>query len=536
MKKIFLALTLAVFTLFSENLQAQEAEEGGSRISWDKVLKDWNASIHLGTTIPYTDVRTYDWAPVFKPTSEMQYAVGASITKMMGNVFGIQARYTYGRVRGVAKDDSEFFEDNLQAPAYGFDLPFFFSTQFHQPSVSLYINFSNMFVGTNRVIRAKRDGKDLKERRVSVYGRVGIGMNFFDSKLYDGTDPKFKDKENSLVTGGNRLFLRGYSNKVSEIVFPTALGLKIKATKKIDVSLEAEMNFVHDDKFDAMVVNGFHRQGANDGNNFGEYTNGSIGGRYDKYLVVSAGVHYKFGTLKSQDEHLEWINPLEAYMDVTDEKIDYLMDNMYRVKDGDDDGVIDELDLEPDTEEGAFVDTHGRTLDSDGDGYPDHEDPEPFSTSALPIEKGVNVYPKPALSPEMVTKIEQMIEQEEKGLDVKNSVGWALTMIHFDLDKSDIRPDMVPELFKVATIMNKYPDLNVNVIGHTDIRDTEDYNNSLSNRRTEAAINYIVENYGVDRGRFVPSFKGENDNLIKGAKTEKEHYINRRVEFVPANY
>ena len=53
--------------------------------------------------------------------------------------------------------------------------------------------------------------------------------------------------------------------------------------------------------------------------------------------------------------------------------------NLYTVKDADNDGVIDELDWEPDTEEGAMVDTHGRTLDmSDGDGIPDHKDPNLF--------------------------------------------------------------------------------------------------------------------------------------------------------------
>lgn len=522
MKTIAKASLVISFLLIFSSSNAQ-------KVDWDKVLKDWNASIHFGTTMPYTDIRNYDWAPTFDPVSEMQYGVGASITKMMGNVFGIQARYTYGRVRGVNDGTSNFYEDELQENIYGFKLPFFFSTSFHQPSISIYTNWSNMFIGTNRIIRAKMKGEDIKSRKVSAYTRIGVGMIFYDAKLYDGANAKFRDSKNVPVVG-NKYFLKGYSNKVSEIVIPVAFGLKFKASKAIDVSLEAEYNFIWDDKFDAMVIDGFHRNatpGASDG--FDKFTYGSIGGRYDKYLMISAGVHYKFGSTKSQKEHLEWINPLEAYMETTDEKLDYLLDNMYKVKDADGDGVIDELDEEPDTQEGARVDTKGRTLDSDGDGCPDHLDPEPYSTPLLPIENCVNVYPKPGLTEEMVKEINNMIE-------AKKAIGWALSMIHFDLDKADIKPDMIPELFKVAVMMEKFPDLEVNVIGHTDVRHTDAYNMKLSERRTTAAINYLVERFGVDRSRLTAKFKGEHQNLFKNAKAEPEHYINRRVEFMPANY
>lgn len=498
------------------------------KVDWDKVLKDWNASIHFGTTMPYTDIRNYDWAPTFDPVSEMQYGVGASLTKMMGNVFGIQARYTYGRVRGGNDGTSNFYEDQLQENLYGFKSPFFFSTSFHQPSISIYTNWSNMFVGTNRIIRAKMKGEDMKSRKVSFFTRIGVGMIFYDAKLYDGENAKFKDSKNTPVVG-NKYYLKGYSNKASEIVLPVAMGLKFKVSKAIDISIEAEYNFIWDDKFDAVVIDGFHRNTNPGADGFNKFTYASIGGRYDKYLMLSAGVHYKFGSSKSQKEHSEWINPLEAYMETTDDKLDYLLDNMYKVKDADGDGVIDELDEEPETEEGAKVDTKGRTLDSDGDGCPDHTDSEPFSTPLLPIENCVNIYPKPGLTEDMVKEIQTMIED-------KKSIGWALSMINFDLDKSDIRPDMVPELFKVAVLMKKYPDLEINVIGHTDVRKDDDYNSKLSQRRTDAAINYLVDKFGVDRSKLTPMFKGEKENLFKNAKLEPEHFINRRVEFMPANY
>ena len=62
------------------------------------------------------------------------------------------------------------------------------------------------------------------------------------------------------------------------------------------------------------------------------------------------------------------------------------------LKDSDEDGVPDYLDLEPNTPKGARVNSAGNTLDSDGDGTPDHMDvcpflPGPASTNGCPVEE-----------------------------------------------------------------------------------------------------------------------------------------------------
>jgi outer membrane protein OmpA-like peptidoglycan-associated protein len=59
---------------------------------------------------------------------------------------------------------------------------------------------------------------------------------------------------------------------------------------------------------------------------------------------------------------------------------------------------------------------------------------------------------------------------------------------------------------------------------------------TYQNRRVNAAINYLVNTYGISRDRFVPGFYGEADNLFKNASKEAQHQLNRRVEFTPANY
>jgi len=465
-------------------------------IQTDKILKNYSVTVHAGMTTPFTDVRSYDFARFAKPKSDIQYGFGASITRMMGGVFGVQVDYTYGKLQGVTRPLSTGYQDRSTWLQLGFVRPFYFNTQFHQASANLYINFSNMFLGLNRYIRAAKENKPINERKVSAYGKVGIGMMFFDSKLYDLETERSEDIEGYK-------YLRGFTNKTTELVVPMALGIKYKINTKFDIGIEGQYTLTNSDKLDALIVDSRKT------------------GRFDKWSYVNVNFTYKFGSRQTQKEHLEWVNTLESYMTLTDAKLA----NLYTVKDADNDGVIDELDWEPDTEEGAIVDTHGRTLDSDGDGIPDHKDPEPFSSPMLPIENGVNVR-NDGLTPAMINEIKELISKE-----VKTQVsGWFLSIVFFDLDKSNIRTSEVPELYQVASYMLKYPDVKMEIKGYTDVRASEAYNMGLSERRTDAVINYLVNTYGINRDRFIGSYFGEADNMYKGATREQQHQLNRRVE------
>lgn len=509
-KKITLVATMIML------LNAQTVV--GQKIAMDKTLRNWFVTVHGGLTSPYTDVRSYDWRRVMlkggeenahKRLSEYQYGVGASVTRMFGGVFGMQVDYMYGKLQGVTVNKGGFQEDRYFWKKLGFSEPVYFKTQYlHQPTINGYINLSNMFVGLNRYIRHKSKNKELNDRPVSVYAKAGLGFVFFKSQVYKVKDGEFYDA-NKRDAEPRGKYLVTYTNNVTEVTAPFALGLKIKAGKRFDVGLEGRFNYIHTDKLDAHVSN--------------EY----IRGRNDKFVYLNANVNYKFGSKKGQEEHLEWINPLEAYMSVTDAKLA----NLYTVKDADGDGVIDELDEEPESPEGAMVDTHGKTLDSDKDGIPDHLDPEPFSTPELPIVDGVNQRPD-GLTPQMIKEVKEIL-----GGDKSNkAIGWVLSLVFFDLDKDNIRTSEIPELYQIGTVMQKYPDLKVNVKGFTDIRNTDDYNMNLSDRRVQNVIEYLNEKYGIAKDRFVPGHFGEANNLFPGASTEQQHQLNRRVEVTPANY
>src|SRR5690554_8212706 len=66
-----------------EEVQAVAEEEVKTNIAevqLDKLLKNYSISIHVGGTMPFTDVRSVDFLGRFDAPSDVQYGVGASIT------------------------------------------------------------------------------------------------------------------------------------------------------------------------------------------------------------------------------------------------------------------------------------------------------------------------------------------------------------------------------------------------------------------------------------------------------------------------
>jgi OOP family OmpA-OmpF porin len=104
--------------------------------------------------------------------------------------------------------------------------------------------------------------------------------------------------------------------------------------------------------------------------------------------------------------------------------------------------------------------------------------------------------------------------------------------VNFDFDKSTLRPDAVAILNEAVEILKRYPDLKVEVAGHTDLCGKDDYNQKLSERRAKAVYDYMTSN-GVDAGRLSgPVGYGESRPLehtaqtLPGCKSE----TNRRTE------
>ncbi len=81
--------------------------------------------------------------------------------------------------------------------------------------------------------------------------------------------------------------------------------------------------------------------------------------------------------------------------------------------------------------------------------------------------------------------------------------------VNFDFDKDTLRPDAVVILDEAVDILNKYPQLRVEVAGHTDAIGTEAYNQDLSQRRAQVVYNYLTGK-GIDASRMAgPTGYGE---------------------------
>ncbi|WP_339757994.1 OmpA family protein [Algoriphagus aquimarinus] len=105
-----------------------------------------------------------------------------------------------------------------------------------------------------------------------------------------------------------------------------------------------------------------------------------------------------------------------------------------------------------------------------------------------------------------------------------------LENIYYDLDKAEIRADAAVELSKLVQILKDNPAIKIELSSHTDSRSGDAYNQNLSQRRAQSAVDYIVSQ-GIAADRLVAKGYGESQLIVANATTEEEHQINRRTEF-----
>jgi peptidoglycan-associated lipoprotein len=110
--------------------------------------------------------------------------------------------------------------------------------------------------------------------------------------------------------------------------------------------------------------------------------------------------------------------------------------------------------------------------------------------------------------------------------DVRNMLA---AMIHFELDKSNIRSDDMGALDQKVAILQANPDLRIRVGGHCDERGSDEYNLALGNRRAQAAKQYLVS-HGIDASRIETQSWGEERPMVDG-HDESAWSQNRRAEF-----
>lgn len=113
---------------------------------------------------------------------------------------------------------------------------------------------------------------------------------------------------------------------------------------------------------------------------------------------------------------------------------------------------------------------------------------------------------------------------------VKNGNYWA-EKVYFDYNRYEIRPTERGKLDSLVEHLRVNPTYRVVIEGHTDDRGSDEYNRALAERRSLSVQTYLQQQ-GIEEARMQTVSYGEDRPAVQNAKTEPEHQLNRRAEFL----
>jgi len=132
-----------------------------------------------------------------------------------------------------------------------------------------------------------------------------------------------------------------------------------------------------------------------------------------------------------------------------------------------------------------------------------------------------------------------------------------LPNILYDFDKWDLRPESMVSLDKLVETLNDNPNVTIELMSHTDTRNTEEYNMILSQKRAQSVVTYLLSK-GIELDRLTAKGYGKSSTKVVDAviatqytflkagtqlteqfvnslptdeQKEIAHQINRRTEF-----
>jgi OOP family OmpA-OmpF porin len=173
--------------------------------------------------------------------------------------------------------------------------------------------------------------------------------------------------------------------------------------------------------------------------------------------------------------------------------------------DGDHDGVCDGLDQCPDTPAGTKVDAHGCPGAARGAAEPppvkrEEPPPPPPAPPTRPMEK-------------------QLIETGRIRLE----------NVYFETGKSTLLPESEESLREAGETLEKFPQLVIEIQGHTDTRGAAGYNLRLSQTRAESVRQFLIDHFQLKPGNLSARGYGETQPETR-ERNDEELLRNRRVE------
>ena len=221
---------------------------------------------------------------------------------------------------------------------------------------------------------------------------------------------------------------------------------------------------------------------------------------YGKNTNLSFGISYALG---SDNIHGDWKvkqDPNELKVAALLEKIDEIE---VKLQDTDRDGVVDYLDVEPNTVGGVTVDTKGRAIDLNKNGVPDELEGRNGKRSFNSNDQGSSY--------EGASLLEQ-----------------GIVNVFLDTNKDTPNTASANNLFYVISFLKNNPEANVRITGYADTTGDEQMNKDLAKRRAQNISNYLL-NSEIKASQIQIVGQGEDKSMDNSSKTGLQ--LARRVSF-----
>jgi outer membrane protein OmpA-like peptidoglycan-associated protein len=413
---------------------------------------------------------------------------GVHIRKALGYVFSLRLQYVYGVAKGLNWKPSFGYKNNPAWALYNSAalVPVYYNYRSHVQDLSL----QGIFTLNNVRFHKQKTG-------FVLYGGVGFGATIYNTKInaLNGSTPynfgsitasgysSRKDirkalkgmMDNSYETDAenNRKNSPTLGDNTLKPSGSLLAGIAFKLSKRINLALEDKFTFIKDDLLD--------------GQQWQEHTVGEpVQTRdFDSYNYASVGLNFNIG--KKSVEPLWWINPLDyAYSEINNPKHMKIPKPVFDDADGD--GVVDQLDKEPNTPAGCPVDTHGVSRDTDGDGVPDCKDKQLITpTECQPVDAdGVGKCPDPECCKNMVMA------------DTNKCHIGDLPSVSFKGNSGSVSSDAKAMLATVASKLKENADCSIMVTGYPAASKASQ---ALCNKRIAAIKAYLTEKEGISADR-----------------------------------
>lgn len=451
------------------------------------------------------------------------HGFGVHVRKAMGYVMSVRTSFAYYNMLGLDYQPNANFNNSPRIVDLYSNTPKGYvhnhRTRAFVPSIEAMISLNNIMFHT-------------KQQRWNLYGLLGYTglfykteMNLTDNQngyqryLFENVVRNYNNgwtrqqiraglrdmMDDSYETEGEvndrRAKVFGYNLRHC---FSSGLGIEYRMGKTWSLNFEYKRIQTRDD-----YVDGWFRQS-------GDLRYPVFTSEWDNIAFAQLGANFNVGNSKKKVPPLWWLNPLEfTYADLSKDR--KALATRFKVQDSDKDGVMDELDLEPNTPEGCPVDTHGVTADTDGDGVPDCKDKERLTQQkCFPVDAdGVGNCPESSCC----DSLRNAIQQIRKCANCDTTTGGKqcnigdLPAIQFKANNFQLTKDAEAILSVVAEKIKANPGCNVKVIGYG-YSESDKRSQQLSWERINAVIKYLEEQEGIAESRLIFEYgRGEGDPL-----------------------